>query len=95
MTNKVIEGFTSRYKEFRKLKYDQVRIVIHPINPTLYCIMGVGVKKENTGELLYKTLCSRKYPMDEEKYDEYIKDGEQTLDVVTNYINENKRKGNR
>lgn len=57
--------------------------------------MGVGVKKENTGELLYKTLCSRKYPMDEEKYDEYIKDGEQTLDVVTNYINENKRKGNR
>ena len=28
LTNKVIEGFTSRYKEFRKLKYDQVRIVI-------------------------------------------------------------------
>lgn len=95
LTNKIIEGFTSRYKDFRKLKYDQIRIVIHPINTSLYCIMGVGVKKENSGEALYKTLCGRKYPTDGTKYEDYIKDGEQTLNCVVDYINENKRKGNR
>lgn len=55
LTNKNIEGFTTRYKAFRKLKDDQIRIVLHPINPKLYCVMGVGVKKI-IREILYIIL---------------------------------------
>ena len=55
LTNKNIEGFTSRYKAFRKLKDDQIRIVLHQINPKLYCVMGVGVKKI-IREILYIIL---------------------------------------
>ncbi len=95
LTNKNIEGFTSRYKEFRKLKDDQIRIVLHPINPKLYCIMGVGVKKDNTGNVIYNTLCSRKYPTSDQEIAKLLEESDNDLEYIEQYIVENKRKGNR
>lgn len=95
LTNKNIEGFTSLYKDFRKLKNDQIRIVFHPINPKLYCIMGVGVKKDNTGNVLYKTLCGRKYPTTEIEISKLLDESDKTLEYIEQYVMEYKRKGNR
>ena len=95
LTNKNIEGFTSLYKDFRKLKDDQIRIVLHPINPKLYCIMGVGVKKNNTGNIIYKTLCGRKYPTNETEISRLLESSDNDLEYIEQYIMENKRKGNR
>lgn len=95
LTNKNIEGFTSLYKNFRKLKYDQIRIVIHQISPKLYCIMGVGIKKDNTGEALYSSLCSRKYPKTESEIDKALQESDDVLDSINQYVEQNKRRGNR
>lgn len=95
LTNKNIAGFPSRFKEFRKLKDDQIRIVIYQINPKLYCVMGVGVKKENTGAVMYRTLCGRKYPTSEIEISLLKAQSLNVLQKVREFINENKRKGNR
>lgn len=95
ITNKNIQGFTSRYKDLKKLKNDQIRIVIRQINPNLYCIMGVGVKKDNTGTVLYNTLCRRKYPIAENEIDNLINESDSILEYIKQYVMENKRKGNR
>lgn len=95
LTNKNIEGFTSLYKDFRKLKNDQIRIVFHPINPKLYCIMGVGIKKDNAGNVLYKTLCGRKYPTSEIEISKLLDESDKTLEYIEQYVMQNKRKGNR
>lgn len=95
LTNKNIEGFVSQYKDFRKLKNDQIRIVFHPINPKLYCIMGVGIKKDNAGNVLYKTLCGRKYPTSEIEISKLLDESDKTLEYIEQYVMQNKRKGNR
>lgn len=95
LTNKNIEGFTSQYKGFRKLKDDQIRIVIRPINPKLYCIMGVGVKKDNTGNVIYSTLCGRKYPTSAEEISKLLEESTNNLQNIEQYITENRRRGNR
>ena len=95
LANKNIAGFTSLYKEFKKLKDDQIRIVLHQINPSLYCVMGVGVKKDNTGDSLYSLICARKYPKEETEIIKLQNESASTLQEVTDYINQNKRKGNR
>lgn len=95
LTNKNIEGFVSQYKDFRKLKNDQIRIVFHPINPKLYCIMGVGIKKDNAGNVLYKTLCGRKYPTSEIEISELLDESDKILEYIEQYVMQNKRKGNR
>lgn len=84
-----------RFAEFKKLKDDQVRIVIRQISPTLFCIVGVGVKKENLGTLMYETLCNRGYPKDKEEYPALIEEGKEIIEMVKSYINDNKRKGSR
>ena len=84
-----------RFAEFKKLKDDQVRIVIRQISPTLFCIVGVGVKKENLGTLMYETLCNRGYPKDKEEYPVLIEEGKEIFEMVKSYINDNKRKGSR
>ena len=84
-----------RFAEFKKLKDDQVRIVIRQISPTLFCIVGVGVKKENLGTLMYETLCNRGYPKDKEEYPALIEEGKEIFEMVKSYINDNKRKGSR
>ena len=85
----------ARFTEFKKLKDDQVRIVIRQISPTLFCIVGVGVKKENLGTLMYETLCNRGYPKDKEEYPALIEEGKEIFEMVKSYINDNKRKGSR
>lgn len=95
LTNKNIEGFVSQYKDFRKLKNDQIRIVFHPINPKLYCIMGVGIKKDNAGNVLYKTLCGRKYPTSEIEISKLLDESDKILEYIEQYVMQNKRKGNR
>lgn len=95
LTNKNIEGFVSQYKDFRKLKNDQIRILFHPINPKLYCIMGVGIKKDNAGNVLYKTLCGRKYPTSEIEISKLLDESDKILEYIEQYVMQNKRKGNR
>lgn len=85
----------ARFTEFKKLKDDQVRIVIRQISPTLFCIVGAGVKKENLGVLMYETICSRGYPKDKEEYPTLIEEGKEIFEMVKSYINDNKRKGSR
>ena len=94
LMNRNIDGLV-RFAEFKKLKDDQVRIVIRQISPTLFCIVGVGVKKENLGTLMYETLCNRGYPKDKEEYPALIEEGKEIIEMVKSYINDNKRKGSR
>ena len=57
--------------------------------------MGVGVKKENTGAVMYRTLCGRKYPTSEIEIALLKAQSLNVLQKVREFINENKRKGNR
>ena len=68
---------------------------MHPINPKLYCIMGVRVKKDNTGNVIYNTLCSRKHPTSDQEMAKLIEESDNDLEYIEQYIVENKRKGNR
>ncbi len=95
LTNRQIEGFTSQYKEFRKLKDDQIRIVIKQIEPKLYCILGCGIKKSNDGRVLYNLLCSRDYPKNKNEINDLLEKSDSVLEEITKFVNENRRKGNR
>ncbi len=85
----------ARFTEFKKLKDDQVRIVIRQISPTLFCVVGVAVKKENLGVLIYETICSRGYPKNKKEYSDLIEEGKEIFEMVKAYIDDNKRKGSR
>lgn len=95
LTYKKIEGFSSQWKDFRKLKDGQIRIIIKELKPNLYCIMGVAEKKRQKGDLIYNTLCTRNCPICDAEYEELMQESQEIMDYIQNYINENKRKGNR
>lgn len=85
-------GFGEKYPAFRKLKRDQIRIVLKLVAESTYCVLGVGVKKEQRGNSLYSKLCSREavsdIPLALTKKDEIE-------DQLYDYIRENATKGNR
>ena len=64
LMNRNIEALKYRFSEFRKLKDDQIRIVVKEISPSLYCILGVDTKKSTESRAIYEILCSRSYPKD-------------------------------
>ena len=48
--------------QFIELKYDQVRIVLKHLKDNIYCVMGIGVKKDNNDMVMYSRLANRKIP---------------------------------
>ena len=95
LMNRNIEALKYRFSEFRKLKDDQIRIVVKEISPSLYCILGVDTKKSTESRAIYEILCSRSYPKDKEEYPVLIEEGKEIFEMVKSYINDNKRKGSR
>ena len=95
LMNRNIEALKYRFSEFRKLKDDQIRIVVKEISPSLYCILGVDTKKSTESRAIYEILCSRLYPKDKEEYPALIEEGKEIIEMVKSYINDNKRKGSR
>ena len=95
LMNRNIEALKYRFSEFRKLKDDQIRIVVKEISPSLYCILGVDTKKSTESRAIYEILCSRSYPKDKEEYPALIEEGKEIIEMVKSYINDNKRKGSR
>lgn len=95
LMNRNIEALKYRFSEFRKLKDDQIRIVVKEISPSLYCILGVDTKKSTESRAIYEILCSRSYPKDKEEYLVLIEEGKEIFEMVKSYINDNKRKGSR
>lgn len=95
LANRNIETLKHKYAGFKKLKNDQIRIVIKELSPSIYCIIGLGVKKDNTGHILYDPLCSREYPKNKSEYPALIAEGKEIFEKVGLYIEENMRKGKR
>lgn len=94
MVTKNVHNF-KKFPELKRIRYGQIRIIFRMVSPTLYIVVGVGVKKDNTGNLLYDTLCSRPYPKNKEEYPALIEEGKEIFEMVKSYIDDNKRKGSR
>lgn len=95
LVNRNIEAFVDDFSKFKKLKDDQIRIVVKELSPTLYCILGIAAKKSTANKALYKALCSRGYPKNKEEYPVLIEEGKEIFEMVKSYIDDNKRKGSR
>lgn len=91
-----IKNFNSSNKKlnsYRELRGDQIRILFKNIENNNYLFMGVGQKKEDMDRNFYINCVKR-----DEKVtitDEEIIKSNETYDRVMNFIEENKRKGNR
>ena len=48
--------------QFIELRYDQVRIVLKHLNDSIYCVMGVAVKKSDNDMVMYRRLANRMIP---------------------------------
>ena len=91
ISKKHFGSLNSMFNGFKKLKDDQVRITVKQVEENIWCVFGVAIKKEQTGNKIYRKLCTRKIPNVKEAL-------EQSLGVeqeLKDYINSNFRKGNR
>lgn len=97
ITKNQIEGFDCDYGEFRKLKRDQVRILIKQQGKDLYAVIGAFVKKEQSGDADYKRLSTRSIPKINNPYEleQELKYSDEVLNSFEQFVNENARIGNR
>ena len=77
------------FKGYRELRSDQIRIIYKNLPLNSIYLFGVGVKKSDNDRNMYKKLTNRPF-----KY-EKIYDDNLTYKRIIDYINNNKRKGNR
>lgn len=96
ITKRQLEGFKTNYGEFRKLKYGQVRIIIKQISKNIFMIVGVFIKKEQTGDLQYRKICNRKIlDISMEELQNQVENSEIIQQEIYEFIKENARLGNR
>ena len=95
LTTKQNSQFTGskKLKIFRKLKGDQIRVMVKNIGGHNYAVAGIFIKKDNVDLNKYQIIASRN--IDLEITDEYIKQSEESEAKIFKYIDENKRKGSR
>lgn len=87
-----------KYRGYKELRKDQIRVIYRHINNNNYLIIGVGTKKTDNDLTLYNKMVSRNNKIDistEEKLVQKSTDSEKVKGKVLSYINDNKRKGNR
>lgn len=92
IVNRQISGFEERYKEFKKLKDDQVRILVKHIEKNIFCIYGIGIKQDQKGSTMYTRICTR---TDYSNLEDSLKNSESIEEQLKNYIKTNARTGNR
>ncbi len=84
----------SAFSDYFELKDDQVRICVQHIFENYYNIKGVGVKKSNCDNKLLEKMCDRP-DISELKIDLYLENEQEEFDRINEYLENNKRRGNR
>lgn len=82
-----------KFKYFRELRDDQIRIIYKALDKTNILVLGVGVKKDDNDIPLYKRLTERI-----KNYDKLLQDRfnqEDIYEQILDYCKNNHRKGNR
>lgn len=91
LTKKHIAGFTTNLHQYRKLKDDQIRVVIKQVAENIFCVLGFAVKKDQRGGA-YNKICAREIP---NNLKQMLLEKDEVEDNLFSYIKENHRKGNR
>ena len=91
LTKKHIAGFTTNLHQYRKLKDDQIRVVIKQVAENTFCVLGFAVKKDQRGGA-YNKICAREIP---NNLKQILLEKDEVEDNLFSYIKENHRKGNR
>lgn len=95
-----IESFSSnsRFRGYKKLKEDQIRIPYRHIGDQNYLILGIMVKKSDRDNKRYGNIISRDYEYDistSKTYQEKCIESDEVFNNLMEYIEENSRQGNR
>ena len=91
LTKKHIAGFTTNLHQYRKLKDDQIRVVIKQVAENIFCVLGLAVKKDQRSSA-YNKICAREIP---NNLKQMLLEKDEVEDNLFSYIKENHRKGNR
>lgn len=84
-----------KFKGYKELRKDQIRIIYTHLGDNNYLIVGVGTKKTDNDLTLYKKMIDRNINYDVENIEEKIKENEKIKIKINNYIEKNQRKGSR
>ena len=83
-----------KFKQFRELKDDQIRIIYRYLSDNKVLIIGCGTKKDNVDYKMLNKMADRynKY-YNEALLEHYIEESDKDFDQCIEYCDDNKRKG--
>lgn len=84
-----------KFKGYKELRKDQIRIIYTHLGDNNYLIVGVGTKKTDNDLTLYRKMIGRNIKYNVENIEEKIKENEKVKIKINNYIEKNQRKGSR
>lgn len=84
-----------KFKQFRELRDDQIRIIYKSIGQNSIIILGIGVKKADSDRVMYNRLTSRPIEVNIDNLSEELDIANETFDRIIDYCDKNHRKGNR
>ena len=84
-----------KFRGYKELRKDQIRIIYIHLNKNNYLIVGVGTKKTNNDLALYKRMVERYIDYDLENLEDCLQESSKIKIKVNDYIEKNKRKGSR
>lgn len=84
-----------RFKQYRELRHDQVRIVYRNIGNDSIIVLGAGVKKSDNDKVLYSRCCSRPITVELDNFNEELRTANTTFERIQVYCAEKSRKGTR
>ncbi len=96
--DKSFKAIHKQMKEYRELRWDQVRIVYKHLSENNYLIVGAFVKKDNNDRNTYGNIASRYNSIDistSQLLEKELQNSSIVESRLFNYIDENRRKGSR
>lgn len=84
-----------KFKGYKELRKDQIRIIYTHLSDNNYLIVGVGTKKTDNDLTLYKKMIDRNIKYDLSDFECSLNENDKVKIKIDNYIKENQRKGSR
>lgn len=85
----------NKFRTYRELRDDQVRIVYKEVGNNNYLILGVGVKKDNVDYKLLTRLTKRYKDLTDDEIEELKEDSKEEIESIKSLYLTKGRKGNR
>lgn len=84
-----------KFKGYKELRKDQIRIIYTHLSDNNYLIVGVGTKKTDNDLTLYKKMIDRNINYDLSNFECSLNENDKVKIKIDDYIKENQRKGSR